>query len=236
MSSRYAGMLRDLKMARGKKKKKLRKAASHYRRRMIGRNRFHLEDLLPKPKRSKNLKNKMTREYRDVLSKAEASKIGKKALSRYRKFIGIPYPTAISLIKESKNEKGRKGKLKFLVGMGYTPVVLLADGPEGKATRVKKIKGRRQVACSPDGKRIYLLKSKPNGPVGKKLKFVGYAPETHYILTRDQESAGSFKKGRYWVHKHGREERGKWPKVYKDSAGNYVYGKGTYHVGAWVRR
>jgi hypothetical protein len=235
MSVAYSALLKELRMARGKKKKKLRKAASHYRKRMIARNRFHLEDLLPKPRRSNKLRGSMSKDYRDILSKAEASKVGKKALRKYRSFIGIPYPTEISLIADGKKGSKRKGKLKFLVGMGYTPRVLIADGPKGKAKKVKQIKGRRQVACSPDGKKIYILKNKARGPVGKKLKFVGYVPETHYVLTRGQENAGSFKKGKYWVHEHS-DEGGQWPKVYKDSSGNYVYGKGTYHVGKWIRR
>lgn len=223
-------------MARGRKKKKLRKIASRYRVKLIKRRRrngsFHVEDLFKSRglRKRKNLKSKMPSDYKRALTRAQASKIGKKALRKYRSFIGIPHPTAINLI-----DDGKRGT-SFLVGMGTTPLVQIADGPEERHSRIKKLKQRRIVACDVKGRRIYLLKPNARGPIGKKLKFVGYVPETHYVLTKDQEAAGSFKKGKYWVHLHGKEEHGKWPKLYRDSSGNLVYGQGTYRVGDWIRR
>jgi hypothetical protein len=170
----------------------------------------------------------MPRDYRQAFEKISRSRAGKKALAKYRKFIGIPAPTNISTIND-----GSRGT-KFLVGMGRVPMVLLADGPEGKHRKIKKIRGKWIGATNAAGTKIYLLKKSSRGPVGKKLKFVGYAPETHYVLTPAQEKAGSFKRGKYWIHKHGREEKGKWPRVYRDSSGNFVYGPGTYRVGAWI--
>jgi hypothetical protein len=231
-ASKYRELLWEYHMARGRKKKVLRKKASHYRKRMIGRkvrrNRSH--GVRSNLSGYGNLKSQMPRDYRQAFDRISKSRTGKKALARYRRFIGIPVPTNISMIKD-----GSKGT-KYLVGMGRAPVVLLADGPEGKHRKIKKIKGKWIGATNSAGTRIYLLKKNSRGPVGKNLKFVGYAPETHYVLTPAQEKAGSFKRGKYWVHRHGKEEKGKWPKVYRDSSGNYVYGPGTYRVSDWIRR
>jgi hypothetical protein len=225
-------------MARGRKKQALRKTASRFRKKMIRskrkrvvrRNRFHVEDLLPKPRASKSAKQSMPAKYREMLNRVAKSRNGKKALSKYRRFIGIPHPTEMRLIGQSS-----KGKLKYLIGMGRSPAAFIADGPKGAHRKIRKLRGPWIPSFTSDGKKIILLRASGRGPVGKSLKFVGYAPETHYILTAAQEKAGSFKRGKHWVHKHD-DERGKWPKVYKDSSGNLVYGKGTYHVGAWIRR
>jgi len=173
----------------------------------------------------------MPSDYRRVLERVLQTKEGKTALSRYRAFTGLPFPTEIKILELP----GPKTKVKVLVGMGKSPEVQLADGDEKTATRVKKLKGSRIAATDAQGKRIYILSGRKGQASKAKLKFVGYAPETHYVLTRDEENAGSFKKNKYWVHEH-KDESGRWPKVYVDQFGNFVYGPGTYRVGKWIRR
>lgn len=173
----------------------------------------------------------MNGNYRRFVGEIKGSAKGKKALARYRKFWGLPFPPDLQ---EIEND-GKPGQ-RYLVGMGGSPVAVLSDKPMGEKGKVRKIKGSFVVATDENGKRIYLIRKRNKGkPIGKGLKFAGYAPETHYIPTDAMEKAGTFKKGAYWIHKHS-DEGGKWPKVYKDSSGNYVYGPGTYRVGQWIRR
>lgn len=221
-------------MARGRRKTRLRKTASAHRRRMIGRNRWHPADLLKKrssrTERS-GLKRRMPSKYRQQIERVEKSAGGRKALARYRKFWGIPYPTAISTV--TLPGKGST----TLVGMGVSPKVLVANGPDAKtATKVRTFKGKRIVATNTSGDRIIILNGRGSRKATKrKLRFIGWAPETHYLPTKGMESAGTFKKGKYWVHQHD-DDGGRWPKVYRDQAGNFVYAPGTYKVTDWIRR
>jgi hypothetical protein len=48
------------------------------------------------------------------------------------------------------------------------------------------------------------------------------------------ENAGTFKIGKYWVHEHD-DEGGKFPEVYKDGAGNFIYAPGTMRIDEWLR-
>lgn len=168
----------------------------------------------------------------NALKSVQVNAQGRKALAKFKKFWGLRAPTQIELI------EGTKGKARFLVGMGYSPNVVLASRPNKRGENVKRIKtkkvrGRFAVACDPAGRRIYLIRKK-RGPIGKKLRFVGYAAETHYIPNRRVEKAGSFKRGKHWVHSHA-DEGGRFPKVYRDSSGNFIYGPGTYRIGKWIR-
>lgn len=103
----------------------------------------------------------------------------------------------------------------------------------GRATKFKRMRHAGTLACSPNGKKLYILRS--NRGLSKRKKLVGWATTTEYIPTRGIEKAGSFKSGQFWIHKHA-DDKGKWPKVYRDSNGNYHYGLGTYKVGKWIER
>lgn len=225
--SDYMRALHAYARAHGNSRARLRRKASRLRLRMIGRNRKHAADET-EPKQYGKLKRGMPRAYKKLLAKLKG-KGARKALDKYRKFWGIPYPTNIQAVK-SKRGTGTR----YLVGMGVSPAVSLANGPRGKATKVKRLRGKRVVATDAAGRKIYVLASLTK-PIGKNKRFVGYAPVTEYIPTRDMEAAGTFKKGRHWVHEH-HDEGGKWPKVFKDSSGNFIYGRGTYRIGKWIRK
>lgn len=154
---------------------------------------------------------------------------GRKALSKYNEFIGFPVPVSVKKFKTP-------GKNKYLIGMGRSPVVLIADGPDKRSSKkIRKIKGRWTPAFDASGKRIVILKPRAGKNFGKGLKFIGWVPETHYIMTSKMEKAGSFKKGKYWVHEHD-DDGGSWPKAYQDKEGNILYAKGTYHIDDWIRQ
>ena len=225
---RYMRSLRRLKKAKGRgRRKRLRASASRQRKRMVR-----------KPKRKKRRKNpnyrgvkrRAPKRYKSFLSRVESTSQGKKALARFKKFWGIPLPTSIEEIESGK------GRTRFLVGMGRSPVAVLSEGPKQNPGRIRKVRGSFMVATDTAGKRIYLIRKKNKGKaIGKNLTMVGYAPETHYVPSRAVEKAGSFKRNAYWIHKHD-DEGGRWPRVYKDSSGNFIYGKGTYSVGKWIRK
>jgi hypothetical protein len=206
--------------------KKLKHKASRLRKRMISRNRRH-----PRRRRRfrnySRLKKRMPSRYKQALEKVEKTSSGRKALARYRKFWGLEYPTSISQIDIPGVKKG-----ETVVGMGTSPKVILADGPNKKsATRIRQVRGKRILATNTTGTRMYIVGKGKNS--GKK-RFVGWAPETHYVPTKAMEKAGTHKKGKYWVHLHN-DDGGKWPKVFQ--AGNaFIYAPGTYRVTDWIRR
>jgi hypothetical protein len=194
---------------------------------MIGRNRHPVDG----KKKYGRLVGKMPAQYREQLGRILKTKAGQKVLKKYRQLTGLPWPTEIVKL----DVPGPKNKAIVLASIGKSPQVQLADGPTNRASSVKKVRGRGWVATDSSGKRIFILSGKnSNAPKGK-LKFAGWAPETHYVLSDAEENAGSFKRGKYWVHEH-KDEGGKWPKVFKDQAGNFFYAPGTYRVGKWIRK
>ncbi len=169
--------------------------------------------------------------YSSVLSRVVKTKAGKNALARYRRFWGLKSPPAIKVLDVPGMPKNG-----VLVGLGRCPALSVANGPRGEATKVKRSRHTGIVATNPSGTRLYILSGKSARRGGsRKLKFLGYAPMTEYIPTKAMEKSGTFKKGKWWQHKH-HDNGGKWPKIYKDSAGNIIYAKGTYRVGKWIER
>jgi len=164
--------------------------------------------------------------------------VGRAALRAYETFWELPYPPELKVmkLKDGKRKRnagrGKKEGVWVTAGLGRSPVVLIAKKRGGRAT---KLYGNRKLALDPVSRRLLILNPKSRGPIGEDLEFVGYAPETHYVPTRKMELAGTFKKGKYWVHAHD-DDGGVWPEVYKDSSGNFIYGKGTYRVDRWLRR
>jgi hypothetical protein len=200
---------------------------------MIAANKYHAEDDEPRKKWDiAKLRKAMPKSYRQALWYVE-NKVpgGRKALRRYRAMSGLPFPPEIKLVQMP----GPKSKKIALAGIGKSPEVQLADGNEYHVRKIKQIRGRGHVATDASGKRIYILRGKNSNATRPSYKFVGHAPETHYVLSPGEEKAGAFKRGKYWVHQHT-DEGGRWPKVYVDQAGNFVYGRGTYSVGKWIRR
>lgn len=194
---------------------------------MIAFNRSHPADAKRRKYDTKKLLAQMPPSYLKALKKLEGTAEGRKALARYRKFWGIPFPPEIKFLELP----GPKSKTKILVGMGKS-------GKGGKLTDGKRDwtpKGTKYVATDASGRRIFLLTGKNSKSAEARLRKVGWAKETHYVPTSRQERAGTFKEGKYWVHRHD-DDGGKYPEVYRDAAGNYVYGPGTYTVTDWIRR
>lgn len=201
--------------------------ASRSRKRMIAANREHPADAKRLKYDERALREQMPAEYQKALKKLESTAEGRKALKRYRKFWGLPFPPEIKVLELP----GPKNKTKVLVGMGKT-------GKGGKFTdgsRDWQPRGTRLAATDADGKRIFLLTGKNSKSADTRLRKVGRVKETHYVPTPDQERAGTFKEGKYWVHRHD-DDGGKYPEVFQDVAGNFIYGPGTYRVTDWIRR
>ena len=208
----------------------LREKAAKARRKMIAYNRHHPEELEAKrwTKAEKaKLRAAMPPAFRKVLERMRRSKLGRLALNASERFWGIPYPPEIVMRKLGKDRKK-----VFRVCLGISPAVFVAKKRGGRA---RKIPGKRHLAFEPKTRRMMILNMDSRGPVGKNLTFLGYAPETHYIPTPAMERTGTFKRGKYWVHKHD-DDGGKWPEVWADSSGNFIYGQGTYKVDRWLRR
>jgi len=202
--------LRAVATSKGKAKARLRRKASKTRKRMIRE--VALNRGLPPD-----------------IEKALASSSAKAAKAKYSRFWGLDSPEHVEVfeIPGPKNQ--------VLVGMG-TGKAILADGPEGKFTKKwSSSRGRKTIVTNAAGNRIMILSGKRCRDKKQKLTFLGYAAETHYVPTAAMEASGTFKKGKYWVHRHS-DKRGKWPKVYGDQAGNLVYGPGTYTIDDWIRR
>lgn len=228
---------------RGKRKAKFRKKLSQMRKRMIRRKRPYKRNAHPVKldkraalqrwmawwkKKSAGFKRKFTAQ----MSALKRRKDGRQALRKYTQFTGLPYPTEIKVVQMP----GPKKRSRVLVGMGRSPYAFIADGPQGKSSGTKQLKGRFTPTATPDGKQIILLAGRNSTDGTGKKRFAGFAPETHYIPTSEMERAGTHKRGKHWVHLHGKEENGRWPKVFIDSAGNMHYGKSTYRMSDWLYR
>lgn len=221
------GALRKLSHARGSAYKIARKKASLQRKRLIARNKSHAEDVLRRKIDVDDYERNMPEHFRELYEEFKNSAEGRKAIARYKKFWGI-MPTNIRVIEMP----GPKSKKKFLVGMGRAGKGGKIQGKDGRTTNAK---GAKWVATDADGKQIFLLSGKDSHASKAELREIGKVEETHYVPTVAQEKAGTFKKNKYWVHRHD-DDNGKFPKVYVDQAGNYVYGPGTYSVTDWIRR
>jgi hypothetical protein len=157
---------------------------------------------------------------------------GRKVLNRHEKFWRVPYPPRID-----KFPHLFPGKRVFLTGLGWTPRVDLAESRAQDSPRAT-VKGRWYVACRPDGRQYMIFTGRK---FVKPWKFVGYAPKTTYIPTKELELAGTPKKDTQWEHLHD-DEGGKWPRVYADHGGrltsstNFIYDVGTYTTTDWMRR
>lgn len=198
---------------------------------MIGKNpKHHDVDDDPMPEYDVDLNKTMPEQYREMLTRVQKLPKGKKALGLYKKFWGLPYPTEI----QEFDVPGPPGTV-VMVGMGTSPQLNLADGPKGKHSRKWNQRGRRMPAVDADGKKIWLFTGKNSKARDRKVKRLGFVPETHYIPTSDMESAGTFKKRTYWVHKHS-DDGGQWPEAFQDQAGNIEYRGGTCRVGKWMER
>ena len=150
------------------------------------------------------------------------SKKAQSAVNRYNKFWGVSQPQDVKTVTSPAE--------KILVGAGKTTGIYLADGNDIKF-------GKRRDIYFDDAKKpkLYVLAPGSQASFGKNLREIGRARETHYIPTKALEKAGSHKKNTYWIHKHD-DDGGKYPKVYKDAAGNYIYGTGTLRIGEWMER
>jgi len=164
--------------------------------------------------------------FKPLYQRVKSSPEGRKALSRYKKFWGV-MPHELRVVELPGPEK----QTRFLVGMGRAGRGKIRT----KGGKAVSTKGAKMVACDADGRQIILLSGRNSSAPQAKLKEVGVVEETHYVPTAELERSKTFKRNAYWVHKHN-DDGGRFPKVYRDQAGNYVYGRGTYTVTDWIRR
>lgn len=180
-------------------------------------------------------KKKRKPTYNGVLSRVGKTKIGRKLLGLYRKFHGLKKPSTIKVF-----DIPGKGKKTF-VGLGVSPALTIADGPnKERARKIKRYKRRGYLLSNAGGTKMFVLYPKRKGRV-KKKKFLGWAVQTEYVPTRDTEKDGSPKRGKHWIHTHGQASAhekipGKWPKVYELPNGMIEYARGTYRISDWIRR
>ncbi len=210
---------------------RLREKASKARRRMIAGNRRHDEELTARKwtkKEKEALKKAMPAGMRREINRLQRSKRGRAALKAYELFWGLPFPPEIVIRKVKGKKRGRTP----LVSLGRSPMLLLSAK---RGARPKRVKWKRDLVYDPLTKRMMILNPRSTGARGLGLQLIGYAPETHYVPTRDMERTGTFKRGKYWVHQHS-DDGGRWPGVFLDTNGNLFYGKGTYKVDRWLRR
>lgn len=213
----YMALLRRLRKAKGSRARALRRRAVRYRRKMIRAN----------PVRRHRKQRRHTAYRQSVLNAILKLSQTRKGRGKYKQFWGVD-PDHVNIIPAP-------GKMKVLVSAGTTPGVYLSDCPrDGAGCKQWKVPGRRRIAFDTSGRRIYILAKGSQKNFGKGLKFVGYAHQSVYVPTKAMERAGSHKKNRIWIHRMG-EEGGTWPKVYKDKAGNFIYARGTYRIGKWIR-
>jgi hypothetical protein len=200
---------------------------------MIAENRHHGEVDDEQPIRaSAQMWEEMPADYKAMLKEVLKLRGGRAALKRYRQFTGLPFPTEI-LVKELPGPRDKKIPL---VGMGRSP------GPqlEGR-TRVRGVTGHLPYYAATDasGRQILLLPSGDvKGAAGRK-HYAGKVAETHYVLTKPEEDAGTFKRFKYWVHRHN-DAGGKHPDGYWVTGTNgkrmFVYAPSSYRVNKWIER
>jgi hypothetical protein len=209
----------------------LKKRAAHVRKRMIGRNRHHddeVKEVRWTDAQRKLLYDLMPADMKRWHRRLRRTPMGRMALEIHEKFWGVPYPVEIRVTKL----KGGGRREKALAGLGDSPVAYLSETPRGKP---RKVKGKWSLVLDVDSGRLALMNPRRRKPMGRNMQFVGYAPRTDYVPTRALEKAGTFKAGRYWMHMHT-DDGGRPPEVYLDDAGNLIYGSGTYSVDKWLRR
>jgi hypothetical protein len=186
------------------------------------------------------LKARMPEKFRAIIEEAEKTQEGREALRRFRLFWGVPWPSTITVLRTPGGVEK-----KFRVGLGRSPAVYLADGPQDRHRKKKTLRGKRIIASDAEGKQIFIFSGKDSKNSKRKLRHVGFAPSSDYIPPRGIEKSGSHKSNRWWVHDHGIKEGGNWPRVFQDNAGNFVYerggnkkasGKATYEINSWIEK
>ncbi len=164
--------------------------------------------------------------YAKVLARVKRLRHGKKALARFKRFWKVARPPAIRTF--------GKGK-RILVGLGRSPALYLANGPDKKrSTKIRRIPHRGWLATNPSGTRLWILKDTKKG-LGKRKRFAGFVPTTEYVPSAAIEKAGTHKAGTLWNHSHS-DDGGRWPRAFYDEYGNVHYAPGTYKISDWIRR
>ncbi len=256
-AKQYMAVLR--KMAQQKKRKGgfkawlgLAKRAAHMRKRMIAAN-FGRHQAVPLVKSPKAAFAKMPPKYRQMYKWITSTKDGRKVERGFKEFWNLPFPPEIKMVKG-----GAKNRIIPLIGMGEAPEIHLSTENKGGRGKKTVVKGKWKIATDASRKHLIILGDRP---IKKPFKFVGYAPETNYIPSKDIEEhleallkAGwltneqAAKLGKWWRHLHGEndsvkqvsENKLKWPAMYADRNGkvdknsNFISDKTpTFKVRDW---
>ena len=170
--------------------------------------------------------------FNETLKLVQRTRKGRRAVSRFKRFWFSGGKSSIPAIRMI--DVPGVGKTEPYVGLGKSPAIYVADGPKNRHTKIRKIKRRGILVADARGKRLVILSGRTaKGP--RKLKRLGYIPQTDYVPFGDVEKSGSFKAGKHWQHSHS-DDGGKWPLAHTDQAGNVWYSRGTFTVGKWIRR
>lgn len=155
-------------------------------------------------------------------------KVPAKMKRLHRTFWGVKQPPTIKVA----SVKGVK-RNKTFVSLGISPAFVLAQGPQNRPGKIRRIKKKGYLLTNGSGKKLWVYYPRGKKKYLKKKRFLGYVPQTEYYATPDLEKANSFKKRVHWIHKHT-EGGGKWPKAYLLPNGMIEYAKGTYKVRKWL--
>lgn len=187
-------------------------------------------------RKTKRRKNPRAKRRLNVLQ----TKKGRRALARHNRFWGLK-----GVPKLKKKSVPGIGINEPWVGLGRSPGIHIADGPNSKkAKNVKLIRGSGELVSDFKGRKMIWLRNRKRKSNGKLVKrFLGWVAKSIYIPYKDIEKAGSKKSRTEWVHSHN-DDGGKWPKAYQDQYGNIHYAQGTYRVAGkadesglgWIRR
>ena len=163
--------------------------------------------------------------YSGVLKRVKATRKGKTALARFRRFWGLKKPSSLKILPQLS------GMPKVLVGLGRSPAVSIADGPKGRSRRTVRKPHNGTLVTNASGSRMWILMPRARR---QKRRFLGYAPKVEYVPHADIEKDGSHKRNKHWVHELG-EKGGTWPKLFQDANGNYEFGPASYRITDWIR-
>lgn len=242
MCRRYNKALKRLARSKGRRFRQLKKSVGRLRARMIKPRRVRARNH-SRARRQHSLASneRLHRQFLRALSRVKSGRElarklqtaeGRKQLAQYQKQTGLPWPTEIKRFEIP----GPRHKSKVFAGWGRSPGIAVADGPKERHSKKAFLRRKGFLGSDASGRKLYIFTGRNSRAARQILRNLGYAPETHYVPTREEEAAGTFKKGKYWVHKHD-DEGGRWPRVRIDQAGNIVYDRGTYTAkGAWLRR
>lgn len=179
--------------------------------------------------RQRRRNRKTRRSFKTLLASALKRPQGRKALKRFKSFWGLKAPCSLRLTADGK-------QTPVLVSLGRCPCLEIADAPEGKHKRIRRVRMGGYLASNPQGTRLFVIRNLKRGLSKGARKPLGFVAAAEYVPTTAMERAGTFKTGATWHHSFGKDEKGRWPRAWSDKNGNVIFGASTYRVaGRWLQ-